>query len=303
VAIAGMVAAFLLMLVVNFDWWTRFSGGNHSAWDTGRTWLNLGPAADLKNVSLGVGYMVDSATAVLLFVVTTVGTLIFVYAREYMRDDPWYPRFFAYVSLFAAAMLGVVVSDSLLWFFICWEIMGLCSYFLIGFWYEKPSAMRAAKKAFVVTRVGDVGFFLGILALYLATSTHTLSFSRIFAQNEMLHLMKIQWSFLGAPIPALTAISLLIFCGSIGKSAQFPLHVWLPDAMEGPTPVSALIHAATMVAAGVFLVARMYPVFAGPALYGHTSVPLMVVAGVGAFTAVFAASMALPAVDIKKVLA
>ena len=303
VALGAMVVAFTLMLLVNGAWLSRLAQQNAVPFEKSLLWLRLGAAPGLQNVSLSAGYLVDSATAVLLFVVTAVGSLIFWFAMGYMEGDPWYPRFFAYMSLFAAAMLGVVISNSLLWFFICWEIMGLCSYLLIGYWYDKPSAMRAAKKAFVVTRVGDVGFFIGILTLYLTTSAHTLTFSQIFSPAEMAHLDHTRWVFAGFPIPALTAIALLIFCGSIGKSAQFPLHVWLPDAMEGPTPVSALIHAATMVAAGVYLVARTYPIFVYPALHHGSSTALLVVAGIGAFTVVFSATMAVAHFDIKKVLA
>ena len=303
IAMAAMVCSWLLMLAVVGAWLVRLASHDTTPFEINHVWLELGAANINQNLSLQGGYMVDSATAVLLFVVTTVGSLIFWFAMGYMEGDPWYPRFFAYLSLFAAAMLGVVISNSLLWFFMCWEIMGLCSYFLIGFWFEKPSAMRAAKKAFVVTRVGDVGFFIGILALFVTSPGHSLTFSDLLSMPAVQHLINLQWSFLGASCSAATVIALLIFCGSIGKSAQFPLHVWLPDAMEGPTPVSALIHAATMVAAGVFLVARMYPLFAGPALLGSASVPLMVVAGVGAFTALFAATMAVPSFDIKKVLA
>ena len=305
VALAGMAAAFILMLVVDSAWLTRMATGSGEPFEVVYPWVQSGTGLPLSGISLTWGFMVDSATAVLLFVVTTVGALIFWFATGYMEGDSWYPRFFAYISLFAAAMLGVVISNSLVWFFMCWEIMGLCSYFLIGFWYNKPSAMKAAKKAFVVTRVGDVGFFIGILTLYKATSSHTLNFLEIFKPAELAHLAAIHWSLLGISFSAITAIALLIFCGSIGKSAQFPLHVWLPDAMEGPTPVSALIHAATMVAAGVFLVARMYPVFVAPiTILGRThSTPLLIVAGVGAFTALFAATMGVPHVDVKKVLA
>ncbi|HET6383484.1 MAG TPA: proton-conducting transporter membrane subunit, partial [Armatimonadota bacterium] len=169
VALGAMVVAFTLMLLVNGAWLSRLAQQNAVPFEKSLLWLRLGAAPGLQNVSLSAGYLVDSATAVLLFVVTAVGSLIFWFAMGYMEGDPWYPRFFAYMSLFAAAMLGVVISNSLLWFFICWEIMGLCSYLLIGYWYDKPSAMRAAKKAFVVTRVGDVGFFIGILTLYLTT--------------------------------------------------------------------------------------------------------------------------------------
>lgn len=234
---------------------------------------------------LVLGFMVDPLTAVMLAMVTVVCTAIFVYSQGYMDKDPRYARFFAYISLFASGMLGLVTADNLLILYLSWEIMGLCSYLLIGFWFERPAAANAAKKAFLTTRVGDVLLFIGLIILYFQTGS--LSFEDIFSQL----------AFISAPL--LVIVGLLIFAGAVGKSAQFPLHVWLPDAMEGPTPVSALIHAATMVAAGVYLVARTYPLFAavqgGPAL--------LWVGGIGAFTALFAASIAVAQNDIKRVLA
>ena len=190
--------------------------------------------------------------------VTFVGLLIFIYSTGYMAHDENYARFFCFMSLFAAGMLGVLISNSLLLLFMCWEIVGLASYLLIGFWFFKPSAAAAAKKAFLTTRIGDIGFFLGMVWLY--SQTGTLLFydaGKGCLENDALSAMVSKGTALGIGLS--TAISLLIFCGAIGKSGQVPLHVWLPDAMEGPTPVSALIHAATMVAAGVFLVARVFP--------------------------------------------
>jgi NADH:ubiquinone oxidoreductase subunit 5 (subunit L)/multisubunit Na+/H+ antiporter MnhA subunit len=215
-------------------------------------WFALGEA------TLKLGWMLDPLTAAMLVMITFVGGLIFIYSVGYMAHDDNFTRFFCFLSLFAAAMLGVVLANSLLLLFICWELVGFASYILIGFWYHKPSAAAAAKKAFITTRVGDVFFFLGMVWLYAETGT-LLFYDNGAGCLEQSALSKLlgQTTFIGMGVS--TAISLLIFCGAIGKSGQVPLHVWLPDAMEGPTPVSALIHAATMVAAGVFLVARVYP--------------------------------------------
>ena len=239
-------------------------------------WINLGGA------QLSFGYLLDPLSATLLSVVTIIGTLIQIYSVGYMHEDPRFSRFFAYLSLFMAAMLTLVISNNYVLFFMAWEVMGLCSFLLIGFWFEKNSAADAARKAFLTTRVGDVGFFLGIMTLFVATKD--LSFAGLEeAAKSGNHLL---------PLAAL-----FIFCGTIGKSAQFPLHVWLPDAMEGPTPVSALIHAATMVAAGVFLVARSF------VLFEHFPQVLQVVTTIGCITAFMAAFIALSATDIKKILA
>src|SRR5213594_1756618 len=218
-------------------------------------WLQFGDAW------LQLGWVLDPLTAVMLVMVTFVGLLIFIYSVGYMAHDENFTRFFCFMSLFAAAMLGVVVANSLLLLFISWELVGLASYLLIGFWYHKPSAAAAAKKAFIVTRVGDTGFFLGILWLYAEPGTLLLYDNGAGClEHSALTQLVAQSTTIGMAVS--TGISLLIFCGAIGKSGQVPLHVWLPDAMEGPTPVSALIHAATMVAAGVFLVARVYPLMA-----------------------------------------
>jgi len=232
-----------------------------------------------------IGFYVDGLTLVMLFMVTLVALLIQIYSLGYMRGEKYFSRFYAYLSLFTAAMLGVVVSNNLLMFFIAWEIMGVCSYFLIGFYFQKDSAVYAGKKAFITTKLGDLGLFIGILMLF--NSIQTLQFSQI---NE--HVAR---GFLSPELA--TCIALFFFCGAIGKSAQLPLFVWLPDAMEGPTPVSALIHAATMVAAGVFLIARMFGVFQ------LSPLAMDIVAWVGCLTAFFAATMALATYDIKRVLA
>lgn len=210
---------------------------------------------------VSIGWVLDPLTAAMLVMVTFVGTLIFIYSIGYMAHDENFTRFFCFLSLFAAAMLGVVISNSLLLLFICWELVGFTSYMLIGFWYHKPAAAAAAKKAFITTRVGDIGFFLGMLWLFSETGT-LLFFDGGNGCLEKSALTKLVTHSTALGMAASTGISLLIFCGAIGKSGQVPLHVWLPDAMEGPTPVSALIHAATMVAAGVFLVARVYPLMA-----------------------------------------
>jgi NADH-quinone oxidoreductase subunit L len=238
----------------------------------------------------------------MLVMVSFVGLLIFIYSTGYMEHDENYTRFFCFMSLFAGAMLGVVIANSLLLLFMCWEIVGLTSYLLIGFWYQKPSAAAAAKKAFLTTRVGDIFFLLGIVWLFAQTGT--LLFYNHGAgslESASLFMLLTQPATLG--LTAAGAIGLLIFAGAAGKSGQFPLHVWLPDAMEGPTPVSALIHAATMVAAGVYLIARVYPLMAAGALAGGTTTALTVVTWVGAFTAVFAALIAVAQNDIKRILA
>jgi NADH-quinone oxidoreductase subunit L len=254
---------------------------------------------------LKLGWMLDPLTAVMLVMVTSVSLLVFIYSVGYMAHDENYTRFFCFLSLFAAAMLGVVIANSLLLLFICWEIVGLTSYLLIGFWYHKPSAADAAKKAFITTRVGDLAFLLGMIWLYSGTGTLVFyeSGAGCLEQTGLIRLAG-QTTILGMAVP--TGIALLIFCGAMGKSGQIPLHVWLPDAMEGPTPVSALIHAATMVAAGVFLVARIYPLMAihgGAERWLSPTTALKVVTWVGAITAVFAASCAIAQDDIKRILA
>jgi NADH-quinone oxidoreductase subunit L len=277
-------------------------------WRLSIPWLPAGAAV------FRTGFAVDGFTAAMLFMVPFVCLMIFIYSQGYMRlgqpdQDPRYARFFAFMSLFAAGMLGLVVADNLLLLFIAWEIMGLCSYLLIGFWSfrdrdgehhideaQVKRARAAALKAFLTTRVGDVLLFAGMALLYAYSGT--LTFREIFQPQMLQHLQSI--SLLG--LPAVTVIALLAFGGAVGKSAQFPLHVWLPDAMEGPTPVSALIHAATMVAAGVYLVARTLPLFvAGFNLY--TAPALQWVAIIGAITALFGATVGLAQDDIKRVLA
>jgi NADH-quinone oxidoreductase subunit L len=251
------------------------------------TWFTFGEQ------TLRIGWVIDPLAAAMLVMITLVGLCIFVFSIGYMAKDKNFTRFFAYLSFFSAAMLGVVIANSLLLLFVCWELVGLASYLLIGFWIHKPSAAAAAKKAFITTRIGDIGFFLGILWLYGRSGT------LLFYDHGNGCLENAGLLLVGA---SATFIALLIFCGAAGKSGQFPLHVWLPDAMEGPTPVSALIHAATMVAAGVFLVARVYPLFSLGAIDGVTP-SLTVVVWIGVVTALMAALIALAQADIKRILA
>ncbi|MBD2845875.1 NADH-quinone oxidoreductase subunit L [Paenibacillus sp. IB182496] len=249
------------------------------------TWLRIG------DLPLTIGIEVTHLTALMLLVVAIVSVLVNLYALGYMRSDPRISVFFGYLALFSFAMLGLVLSDNLLTLYIFWELVGVCSFLLIGFWFTKPAARAAAYKAFIVTRVGDIGLLLAILLLYWHMPEHALDFNSIqnvFQSGQGTAVME---------SGTVTLIALLLFAGAAGKSGQFPLHVWLPDAMEGPTPISALIHAATMVAAGVFLLARTYDLLlASPEA-------MLVIACVGAFTALFAATIALVQRDIKRVLA
>jgi NADH-quinone oxidoreductase subunit L len=271
-AIGSMAAAFLLSLIA-FAHVLSVGHGEPEKQVFNFGWFQLGTEW------LRIGWVLDPLTAIMLTMVTFVGLLIFLYSAGYMAEDRNFTRFFCFLALFAGAMLGVVIANSLLLLFVCWELVGLTSYLLIGFWYDRPSAAAAAKKAFLVTRIGDLAFFLGMAWLYGQTGT------LLFYDG---------------------GIALLIFCGAAGKSGQVPLHVWLPDAMEGPTPVSALIHAATMVAAGVFLMARIYPLLSAvpanlPAV--TPTIALQVVTWVGAITAVFGALVAVAQYDIKRILA
>src|SRR5690348_2933470 len=236
---------------------------------------------------------IDSLTAVMLVVVTTISSLVHIYSIGYMEEDPYKPRFFCYLSFFTFAMLTLVTADNLVQLFFGWEGVGLASYLLIGFWYHKPEANAAAIKAFIVNRVGDFGFSLGIFAVFYLTGA--VDFDTIFAQAPA--LVGKSFHFLSWNVDALTVVCLLLFMGAMGKSAQFLLHTWLPDAMEGPTPVSALIHAATMVTAGVFMVARLSPLFSlSPGASGFVTF-------IGATTAMFAATVGLVQNDIKRIVA
>jgi NADH-quinone oxidoreductase subunit L len=293
----GSLAFSLLLALVAFG--HVLAGWAHGAAvreTSNFTWLQFG------STNVDLGWVLDPLSAVMLVMVTFVGLLIFIYSTGYMAHDENYTRFFCFISLFAGAMLGVVIANSILLLFMCWELVGLTSYLLIGFWYQKTSAAAAAKKAFLTTRAGDVFFLLGIVWLF--GQTGTLLFydggSGAMESHALVGLL-MHRSALG--LTAAGAIGLLIFAGAAGKSGQFPLHVWLPDAMEGPTPVSALIHAATMVAAGVYLIARVYPLMQAGALAGGSTTALTVVTWVGAFTAVFAALIAVAQNDIKRILA
>lgn len=283
-AIGAMAASFVLAAIAFV----------HTLSNAPREVLNF-KWFDVGDTTLQLGFVLDPLTALMAVMVTFVGLLIFIYSIGYMAHDENFARFFCFLSLFAAAMLGIIVANSLLLLFISWELVGLASYLLIGFWFHKPSAAAACKKAFITTRIGDIGFFLGIVWLYSKTGT-LLFYDNGAGCLEQSSVAKLLTQTTMGGMAVSTAISLLLFCGAVGKSGQLPLHVWLPDAMEGPTPVSALIHAATMVAAGVFLVARVYPLMsAGTALH--------VVTWVGAITAVFAASIAVAQNDIKRILA
>ncbi len=309
-AIVSMIGAFLLSLCA-FAHAVQHNGHGDVKEVFNFAWLQFaaGDAGILK-----LGWVLDPLTAVMLVMVTFVGTLIFIYSTGYMAHDENFTRFFTFLALFAAAMLGIVIANNLLLLFMSWELVGLASYLLIGFWYHKPSAAAAAKKAFITTRIGDVFFFLGIMWLYHETGT-LLFYDNGAGCLEQGALAKLVAQTTCGGLALSAAIGILIFIGAMGKSGQVPLHVWLPDAMEGPTPVSALIHAATMVAAGVFLVARVYPLmavngyeisssgtFAIPN-FGNNTVALQVVTWVGAITAVFAASIAVAQNDIKRILA
>jgi NADH-quinone oxidoreductase subunit L len=282
-AILGLTGA-LLLAAASFAWTLQTPGARAVQ---NFTWFTFGDQV------LRIGCVLDPLAAAMLVMITLVGLCIFIFSKGYMAGDKDFTRFFAYLSFFSAAMLGVVIANSLLLLFVCWELVGLASYLLIGFWIHKPSAAAAAKKAFITTRIGDLGFFLGMLWLFRDAGT-LLFYDGGKGCLEAAGLLAIGSSA--------TFIALLIFSGAIGKSGQFPLHVWLPDAMEGPTPVSALIHAATMVAAGVFLVARVYPIFSLGAIDGVTP-SLTVVVWVGVVTALMASLIAIAQADIKRILA
>ncbi|MBF0553757.1 MAG: NADH-quinone oxidoreductase subunit L [Nitrospirae bacterium] len=251
------------------------------------TWITSG------QFKVSAGFLVDQLTAIMLIVVTSVSFLVHIYSIGYMHGDEGYPRFFSFLSLFTFSMLMLVMSNNFLQLYFGWEAVGLCSYFLIGFWYEKKSAADAAKKAFIVNRFGDFGFGLGVILIFL--NFGSLHYADVFTNLGVIASQTVV--IFGSRVSLPTLIALLLFCGAVGKSAQLPLHVWLPDAMEGPTPVSALIHAATMVTAGVFLVARANPIFT------LSPVAMNVVAITGGLTAIFAATIALVQNDIKRVVA
>jgi NADH-quinone oxidoreductase subunit L len=286
---AELITTLFLFVSAALSWiaFVQVGFGHHDERIVLFTWMQSG---DLK---VDWALRIDTLTAVMLVVVTTVSSLVHLYSIGYMHEDPHRQRFFSYLSLFTFAMLALVTADNLVQLFFGWEGVGLASYLLIGFWYQKPEANAAAIKAFVVNRVGDFGFALGIFAVFMMTGA--LDFDTVFAQAPSLTGKTID--FFGWHADALTLICLMLFMGAMGKSAQFLLHTWLPDAMEGPTPVSALIHAATMVTAGVFMVARLSPLFE---LAPNAQA---VVTLVGATTAIFAATVGLVQNDIKRIVA
>ncbi|TNJ35975.1 NADH-quinone oxidoreductase subunit L [Prosthecochloris vibrioformis] len=273
------IAAYLFWQVVVVAYDPAF----RIAWDF--TWIDFGNVPGVGPLEIKMGIMIDNLTVIMLAMVTLISLLVHIYSTGYMHGETYYGRFFAYLGIFTFSMLGIVLSDNLFAIYIFWELVGLSSYLLIGFYFHKDSAADAQKKAFLTNRVGDIGMWLGILILY--SQFHTFGYEEIFQHIKAgeFHMSQ-AW---------LTAAGILLFMGCVGKSAQFPLHVWLPDAMEGPTPVSALIHAATMVAAGVYFVGRIFPILTPDAL--------MVIAFVGAFTAFMAATIAITQHDIKRVLA
>src|SRR6185312_8421724 len=272
-SIGAIVTGFILSIIfINANGW------HPAVTEISKSWLSIG------NLQIDFGLKLDALSMMMLLIVTGVGGAIHIYSVGYMHEDAGFSRFFAKLSLFTFSMLGIVLANNFIEMFIFWELVGVSSYLLIGFWFEKPSAGDAAKKAFIVNRLGDFGFLLGILMVWGLLGT--LSFSAL--QNQLV----------ANPIalgPMATIAGLLIFCGAVGKSAQFPLHVWLPDAMEGPTPVSALIHAATMVAAGVYMLCRIFFLLNADALH--------VIAYIGGFTALLAALIAVQQNDIKRIIA
>ncbi|MEQ1800398.1 MAG: NADH-quinone oxidoreductase subunit L [Gammaproteobacteria bacterium] len=285
VTILGVGASFVMsVLVLKAQWLDGAPSFNGAVY----TW------AVVDGVTMDVGFLVDRLTALMMVVVTSVSLMVHVYTIGYMHDDPGYQRFFSYISLFTFAMLTLVMANNFMQLFFGWEAVGLVSYLLIGFWYTRPTAIFANMKAFLVNRVGDFGFILGISLILMATGS--LDYAEVFAKAPEVSTQTIEvWS--GTPWSVMTVACILLFIGAMGKSAQMPLHVWLPDSMEGPTPISALIHAATMVTAGVFMVVRMSP------LFEYSDTALSVVLVIGATTALFTGFLGVVQNDIKRVVA
>jgi len=282
IALAGIFSSFLISCRIAYEF---VSQGGHGFLETSFVWIQL------PGLTFEFGLLINSISLVMLLIVTGIGSGIFYYSIEYMEKDPGFSRYFAYLSFFSFSMLGIVLSNNLIQLFIFWELVGLSSYLLIGFWYHKNSAADAGKKAFLTNRVGDFGFLIGILLIWILSGS---------TGNRTLNLLKLEQILpqIASASPELIFLaSIFIFCGVLGKSAQFPLHVWLPDAMEGPTPVSALIHAATMVAAGVYLLARTF------FLFSLSPDALSIISYIGGFTAIFAATLAIVQTDLKRVLA
>lgn len=280
-AYVGIIATLASLILSLLVWIERLGDGVDDYTWNALEWIKIG------DVSIRMGFEINNLNSLMLLIVSLVSFLVNLYSKGYMQDDERKTVFFSYVALFTFAMLGVVISENLLELYIFWELVGLGSFLLIGFWYYKPEARAAAKKAFIMTRIGDVGLLIALLLLFWYVPSHSLDFSSIHnaLSEQQIPQHIINW------------IAVLIFVGAVGKSGQFPLHTWLPDAMEGPTPISALIHAATMVAAGVYLVARTYDIFQA------SPVALDIVAYVGAFTAIFAATIGVAQNDIKRILA
>ena len=297
-AAAGAVGTAVLAVVALLSYWTAFeyfSAGRDAAgvfptlipWNA--VWLPIGGA-----LHIDLGILLDPISVMMLVVISTVSLMVHIYSLGYMKGERGFQRYYAFLSLFTMSMIGLVVATNIFQMYLFWELVGVSSYLLIGFYYTKPEAIAASKKAFIVTRFADLGFLIGILLL--SFFTQTFDFGLLTSGDRAIFSQAAGTTFMGAS--ALAWAMALIFIGGAGKSAMFPLHIWLPDAMEGPTPVSALIHAATMVVAGVYLVARLFPVY-----YFETPEVLHGIAYVGAFTALFAATIACVQTDIKRVLA
>ncbi len=286
-----LTAVTLLSYLTAFDYFTtrRVNGVWQAIQPYNTTWLNVG-----ERLHIDLGILLDPISVMMLVVISTVSLMVHIYSLGYMKGEKGFQRYYSFLSLFTFSMMGLVLATNIFQMYIFWELVGVSSYLLIGFYYTKPEAVAASKKAFIVTRFADLFFLIGILLL--SFFTQTFDFEAIMGGDGSILSSALGTTFLGAS--ALTWAMALVFIGAAGKSAMFPLHVWLPDAMEGPTPVSALIHAATMVVAGVFLVARLFPIY-----IGFTPEVLQGIAYVGAFTALFAAIIAVVQTDIKRVLA
>jgi len=295
IGVAGLSTSALLSYYTAYQYFFVYGkvGGVYQAIVQKTTWMNF---SDTLKIDMGV--LIDPISVMMLIVVSTVSLMVHIYSRGYMKGDDGYTRFFAFLSLFSFSMFGLVLATNLFQIYIFWELVGVSSFLLIGYYYTKPSAVSAAKKAFIVTRFADLGFLIGILIIGYYTGTF--DFETLNSVNHETGELALNWastSFMGLSVIAWALI--LMFMGGAGKSAMFPLHIWLPDAMEGPTPVSALIHAATMVVAGVYLVARLFPMF----YFVEDGYALNVVAYVGAFSSLLAAIIAITQTDIKRVLA
>ena len=281
------IAAILCSTILSFWALGSVIHNGHSIEFDSHNWVKI------QNIEINIGIMLDGLTTIMLVVVSSVSLLVQIYSTGYIKNDGGYSRYFTYMSLFTASMIGLVLASNLIQMFVFWELVGASSYLLIGFWFNKPAAAAAAKKAFIVTRLGDFGFLLAILYLFFNSGSFLANGLNPFEVSDINNAIAL--GVISSSVAGWVAVGM--FAGAMGKSAQFPFHTWLPDAMEGPTPVSALIHAATMVAAGIFLVARFFPLFEA------SKEAMMVVALVGGVTAIFAASIGLVQNDIKRVLA